>query len=91
MVVRVLFPPTSEGHTLIRVTKMRPWTTDSIRLADQVVRDVVGAATPLEVRERSDDTAWKGEGVYVGTAVDESWRSAFGMAGGKPWGSSQRT
>lgn len=73
------------------MTKMEAWEPRQAEMAHQIVHDTLQCAVHVDERDRSDDSLWKaGEEVYTGTAVDESWRSWFGMSGGKPWASGKR-
>lgn len=99
VVVRILFPratgdstSTTTPHALVKISKLHPWTSEHAQMSDRVISHLLPSAAPLE-SERADKD-WKGSGdggeVYMGTAIDDSWRAAVGMAGGKPWGGSKR-
>lgn len=91
VVVRILFPSTGITVAMVKIVKMKPWNVDEERLADRIMGDLLPEATLVEGKDRSKDVAWAvKQDVYTGTAVDETWRSWFGLSGGKPWASSKR-
>ena len=93
VVVRILFTQgTSDGRNggrLVRVSKLDPWTIAEETMTDQVVSLLLTSAVAVPEAGRSDDKIWDGK-AYTGTAIDDTWRSAIGMGGGKPWGGSKR-
>lgn len=88
-----MFPSTTfdtgkEDHLLLGVSKMDPWTTQQTGPADEIVTSVIPSARANKDQSRSLDTLWQTkDGVYTATAIDDTWRSAIGMGGGRPWAS----
>lgn len=93
VVVRILFSVDDEGnasHILVRMSKLDPWTPEQGVMADQVISHLVSSAIPVLDSETSEAELQSGSKVYLATAIDDTWRAAVGMAGGKPWGGSKR-